>query len=97
MVGSGTTLVLARVKLTDDKSFAFLHVPYHSTRVSLLREGFNNLAAGVVDADLDGSDTDSVLGEGDKTGVSTDGKVRSIAVFSDRDVARVLAVDIFGD
>ncbi len=97
VVGSGTTFVLARVKLTDDESLAFLHVPHQSTRVSLLREGLGSLAAGVVDTDLDGSDTDIILGEGDKTGVSTDGKVRSIAVFSDHDEALVLAVDIFGD
>jgi hypothetical protein len=97
VVGSGTTFVLARVKLTDDKSLAFLHVPHQTTRITLLREGLGSLAAGAVNADFDGSDTDLVLGEGDKTGVSTDGKVRSIAIFSDHDEALVLAVDIFGD
>src|SRR5258708_36365258 len=97
VVCSVTTFVLARVKLTDDESLAFVHVPHQSTRVSLLREGLGSLAAGVVDTDLDGSDTDIVLGEGDKTGVSTDGKVRSIADFRIPDEALLLAVDIFGD
>ena len=97
VVGSGTTFVLARVKLTDDESLAFLHVPHQSTRVSLVREDLGSVAAGVVDADLDGSDTDRVLGEGDKTSVSTDGKARSIAVFSNHDEALVITVDIFGD
>ena len=76
MVGSETTFVLARVKLAGDESLAILHVPHQSTRVSLLREGFGSLAAGDVDTDLDRSDTDLVLGEGDKTSVSTNGKVR---------------------
>ena len=97
VVGSGTTFVLARMKLTDDESLAFLHVPQQSTRVSLLREGLGSLAAGVVDADFDGSDTDLVLDEGDKAGISTNGKVRNIAVFSDHDEALVLDVGIFGD
>ena len=85
------------MKLSDDIPLAILHVPHQSTRVSLVREDLGSVAAGVVDADLDGSDTDRVLGEGDKTSVSTDGKARSIAVFSDHDEALVITVDIFGD
>ena len=97
VVASRTTFVLGRVKLTDDITLAVLHVPHQSIRVSLLREYFGSLAAGVIDSDLHGSGADFVLGEGDETGVSTDGKIRSVVVFANHHEALMSAVDVFGD
>ena len=97
VVTSRTTLVRARVKLTDDITLAVLHVPHQSTRVSLLREDFDSLATGVIDSDLHGCDTNVVLSEGEETGISTDSKIRSIAVFADHHEVLILTVDVFGD
>jgi hypothetical protein len=63
-------------------------------RVSLIREDFGSLAAGVIDSDLDGGDTGIVLGEGNETGVSTDGKIGSVFVLSDHHEVLMFAVDV---
>ena len=49
-----------------------------------------------IDSDLDGSDTSIVLGEGNQTSISTDGKIRSVAVFSSDHEVLMFAVNVIG-
>ena len=63
MVAGQVASVTARVELANDESFTILHVPDEGARIALGGEGVGSLVAPVVDAELDGRDTDLVEGE----------------------------------
>lgn len=60
MVTGRAAFVTARVELANDENFTILHVPDEGARIALGGEGVGGLDAHVVDAELDGRDTDFV-------------------------------------
>ncbi len=66
MVAGRAAFVTARVELAKDESFPVLHVPDEGARIALggeIRGGAESLDVRVVNAKLDGWDTDLVEGE----------------------------------
>ena len=97
MVAGRAAFVTSRVKLANDASFVVRHSQDEGARVSLGGEGFDApLDTRVVDAELDGLDADFIESERHQAGVTPNGEVGGVAVFTDDKATLAFTVELWG-